>query len=152
MTKFSIFSDPTRKLSAVLPELRRITTLLLSAKCTRPLFQGRTGCGGRPSGWHDIVTYARVHFLFVFRSLSKHTDRTDLFTDVSNQRKRSHFWGHPVFIRHVCVTLIVTWSGCVILLQALHAFLCRQLMASVTSYRSSFRITTRNTIRYIPQP
>ena len=26
------------------------------AKCTRPLFQGRTGCGGRPSGWHDIVT------------------------------------------------------------------------------------------------
>jgi len=22
----------------------------------RPLFQGRTGCGGRPSGWHDIVT------------------------------------------------------------------------------------------------
>ena len=32
------------------------TTLLPSAKCTRPLFQGRTGCGGRPSGWHDIVT------------------------------------------------------------------------------------------------
>jgi len=30
--------------------------LLPSAKCTRPLFQGRTGCGGRPSGWHDIVT------------------------------------------------------------------------------------------------
>jgi len=33
------------------------TTLLQpSAKCTRPLFQGRTGCGGRPSRWHDIVT------------------------------------------------------------------------------------------------
>jgi len=30
--------------------------LLPSAKCTRPLFQGRTGCGERPSGWHDIVT------------------------------------------------------------------------------------------------
>jgi len=32
------------------------TTLLHSAKCTRPLFQGRTGCGGSPSSWHDIVT------------------------------------------------------------------------------------------------
>ena len=31
-------------------------TLLPSAKCTRPLFQGRTGCGWRPSGWHDIIT------------------------------------------------------------------------------------------------
>ena len=37
----------------------KITTLLPSAKCTRPLFQGRTGCGGRPSGWHDIVTCQR---------------------------------------------------------------------------------------------
>ena len=34
----------------------KTTTLLPSAKCTRPLFQGRTGCGGRPSRWHDIVT------------------------------------------------------------------------------------------------
>ena len=34
----------------------KTTTLLHSANCTRPLFQGRTGCGGRPSGWHDIVT------------------------------------------------------------------------------------------------
>ena len=34
----------------------KTTTLLPSAKCTRPLFQGRTACGGRPSGWHDIVT------------------------------------------------------------------------------------------------
>ena len=34
----------------------KTSTLLPSAKCTRPLFQGRTGCGGRPSGWHDIVT------------------------------------------------------------------------------------------------
>ena len=35
-------------------------TLLPSAKCTRPLFPGRTGCGGRPSGWHDIVRCQRL--------------------------------------------------------------------------------------------
>jgi len=28
----------------------KTTTLLPSAKCTRPLFQCQTGCGGRPSG------------------------------------------------------------------------------------------------------
>ena len=38
----------------------KTTTLLPSAKCTRPLFQGRTGCGGRPSSWHDIVTCQRL--------------------------------------------------------------------------------------------
>jgi len=38
----------------------KTTTLLPSAKCTRPLFQGRTGYGGRPSGWHDIVTCQRL--------------------------------------------------------------------------------------------
>jgi len=38
----------------------KTTTLLPSAKSTRPLFQGRTGCGGRPSGWHDIVTCQRL--------------------------------------------------------------------------------------------
>jgi len=38
----------------------KTTTLLPTAKCTRPLFQGRTGCGGRPSGWHDIVTSQRL--------------------------------------------------------------------------------------------
>jgi len=38
----------------------KTTTLLPSAKCTRRLFQGRTGCGGRPSGWHDIVTCQRL--------------------------------------------------------------------------------------------
>jgi len=38
----------------------KTTTLLHSAKCTRPLFQGRTGCGGRPSGWQDIVTCQRL--------------------------------------------------------------------------------------------
>jgi len=44
----------------------KTTTLLHSAKCTGrtgPLFQGRTGCGGRPSGWHDIVTCQRLVFL-----------------------------------------------------------------------------------------
>jgi len=40
----------------------KTTTLLPSAKCTRPLFRGRTGCGGRPSGWHDIVTCQRLVF------------------------------------------------------------------------------------------
>ena len=38
----------------------KTTTLLYSAKCTRSLFQGRTGCAGRPSGWHDIVTCQRL--------------------------------------------------------------------------------------------
>jgi len=38
----------------------KTTTLLPSAKCARPLFQGRTGCGWRPSGWHDIVTCQRL--------------------------------------------------------------------------------------------
>ena len=51
--------------STTMPELQeygnsKTTTLLPSAKCMRPLFQGRTGCGGRPSGWHDIVTCQRL--------------------------------------------------------------------------------------------
>ena len=50
----------------------KTTTLLPAAKCTRPLFQGRTGCGGRPSGWHDIVTCQRlVWWLFVPSNESK---------------------------------------------------------------------------------
>ena len=63
--KFSIISDPTRKFS--LSRLNSVeygncktTTLLPSTKCTRPLFQGWTGCSGRPSGWHDIVTCQRL--------------------------------------------------------------------------------------------
>ena len=40
----------------------KTTTLLPSAKCMRPLFQSRTGCGGSPSGWHDIVTCQRLSF------------------------------------------------------------------------------------------
>jgi len=38
----------------------KTTTLLHLAKCTRPLFQGRTGCSGRPSGWHDIVSFRHM--------------------------------------------------------------------------------------------
>jgi len=73
--KFSVFSDPTRKLSALSPEFRRIrnsktTALLPSAKCTRPPFQGRTGCGGRPSGWHDIVTCQRLELPLHFKGLN----------------------------------------------------------------------------------
>ena len=41
------------------------TTLLPLAKYTRPFLQGRTGYGGRPSGWHDIVTCQRL-VLFCF--------------------------------------------------------------------------------------
>jgi len=41
--------------------------LLPSAKCTRPIFQGRTGCGGRPSGWHDIVTCQHLVTLKLFK-------------------------------------------------------------------------------------
>ena len=43
----------------------KTTTLLPSAKCTRPLFRGRTGCGGRPSGWHDIVTCQRLVIIII---------------------------------------------------------------------------------------
>ena len=65
--KFSIFSVPLGNFLLSRPnsvEYRnsKTTTLLPSAKCTRPLFQGRTGCGGRPSGWHDIVTCQRLVF------------------------------------------------------------------------------------------
>jgi len=51
----------------------KTTTLLPSAKCTRPFFQRRTGCGGRLSGWHDIVTCQRlVKFMIVLLLLSMH--------------------------------------------------------------------------------
>ena len=71
--KFSIFSDLANFLvsrpNSVEYGNSKTTTFLHSAKCTRPLFQGRTGCGGRPSGWgwHDIVTCQRL-VLFSFRS------------------------------------------------------------------------------------
>ena len=52
----------------------KTTTLLPSAKCTRPLFQGRTGCGGRPSGWHDIVTCLRLVYIISGLFRAKWTD------------------------------------------------------------------------------
>ena len=48
----------------------KTTTLLPSAKCTRPLFQGRTGCYGRPSGWHDIVTCQRLVYSILVKQLN----------------------------------------------------------------------------------
>jgi len=59
----------------------KTTTLLPSAKCTRPLFQGRTGCGGRPSGWHDIVTCQRlVYFLCRLMLRPRLTEIRETFT------------------------------------------------------------------------
>ena len=45
----------------------KTTTLLSSAKCTRPLFQCRTRCGGRPSSWHDIVACQRLVLIVLIR-------------------------------------------------------------------------------------
>jgi len=38
-------------------------------------FQGRTGCGGRPSGWHDIVTGQRLVTFAVIQHTDRMTDR-----------------------------------------------------------------------------
>jgi len=64
-SNFSYFRTPLAnfllsRLNSIEYGNSKTTTLLPSAKCTRPLFQGRSGCGGRPSGWHDIVTCQRV--------------------------------------------------------------------------------------------
>jgi len=45
----------------------KTTTLLSSAKCTRPLFQGRTGCGGRPSGWHHMPASSFFYIFLLYR-------------------------------------------------------------------------------------
>ena len=65
--KLSIFWDPTRNFLLSRPNSveygnskKTRPTLQPSAKCTRQLFQGRTGCGGCPSGWHDIITCQRL--------------------------------------------------------------------------------------------
>jgi len=73
--KFSIFSDHAlanfllSRPNSVEYGNSETTTLLRSAKCrpTRPLFQGRTGCGGRPSGWHDIVTCQRLVIIWIMQ-------------------------------------------------------------------------------------
>jgi len=58
--------------------------LLPSAKCTRPLFQSRTGCGGRPSGWHDIVTCQHLVELCL--------DRPSRSFHLSKQKSNLLFW------------------------------------------------------------
>jgi len=63
--KFSIFSDPLANFLLSRPNSveygnSKTTTLLPSAKCTRPRFQSQTGCRGRPSRWHDIVARQRL--------------------------------------------------------------------------------------------
>ena len=74
--KLSDFHDVIKKWKSCIGQIpssteriscSKTTTLLPSAKCTHPLFQCRTGCGGRPSGWHDIVTCQRiVYFVNIF--------------------------------------------------------------------------------------
>ena len=64
-SKFPYFRNPLANFLLSRPNSieygnSKTTTLLPSAKCTRPLFQGRTGCGRRPSGWHDIVKCQRL--------------------------------------------------------------------------------------------
>jgi len=58
MKKSCIIQTPSSTERFVLKQLPG--TLLPSAKCTRPLFRGRTGCG-----WHDIVTCQRLVRFFV---------------------------------------------------------------------------------------
>jgi len=85
-------------------------TLLPSAKCTRSLFQGRTGCGGRPSGWHDIVTCQRLVYLSVYLSIylsiylfylffTDNQTESGIFIDVSYQTKWFHFFGPSCMFR-----------------------------------------------------
>ena len=75
---------------------------LPSAKCTRPLFQGRTGCGGRPSGWHDIVTcHSLVYLLFM----------AALFSGPGNGGSRKFYtWWTLSVVREV-TTWIFSWSS-----------------------------------------
>jgi len=48
----------------------KTTTLLPSAKCTLPLFQGRTGCGRRLDPVGIISSHASVYYLLFFYSLT----------------------------------------------------------------------------------
>jgi len=54
----------------------KTTTLLPSAKCTRPLFRSNwlRRHGGRPSGWHDIVTCQRLVWRWFFKETVRDTD------------------------------------------------------------------------------
>ena len=62
--------------------------MLPSAKCTRPLFQRRTGCGGRPSGWHDIVTCQRLVFVSGHKTDGEDDDdELNRLTDVLGEKR-----------------------------------------------------------------
>ena len=80
--KFSIYWTPLANFLLSRPNSVeygncKTTTLLPSAKCTRPLFQGRTGCGGRLSGWHDIVTCQRLVFHFTLLMIANGKEITN---------------------------------------------------------------------------
>ena len=80
----------------------KTTTLLPSAKRTRQLFQGRTSCGGRPSGWHDIVTCQRL--------VIKHQVHGFLFLPRDAMHKRG-YCRHAVSVcPSICLT--VTFMSC----------------------------------------
>ena len=74
----------------------KTTTLLPSAKCTRPLFQGRTGCGGRPSSWHDIVICQRLVYICLLHA------RNDNYTTMPKVFINHHFF----ITRHSLVCLL----------------------------------------------
>ena len=81
------------------------TTLLPSAKCTRPLFQGRTGCGGRPSGWHDIVTCQRLVLILNFTVFErKLTQLPPLAVRVSGDLQAVDFKKSDVIISSIPTT------------------------------------------------
>jgi len=72
--------------------------LLPSAKCTCPLFQGRTGCGGRPSGWHDIVTCQHLVFLGIG------VGRAEIPIETRLEKKNSGKL--TAYCLHVCLQMI----------------------------------------------
>ena len=63
----------------------KTTTLLPSANCKRPLFQGRTGCGGRPSGWHDIVTCQLLVFTVLRMKIEQNPSVVGKFNAILGQ-------------------------------------------------------------------
>jgi len=101
----------------------KTTTLLHSAKYTRPLFQNRTGCGGRPSGWHDIVTCQ--HLVYYGRPLGVAWAKSIIFCQcffkiflwppyspalVNGGSRKFYTWWNLSVIREV-TTWIFSWSS-----------------------------------------
>ena len=77
--KFSTFSDPTHKLSALPPELRTLKQLHCCPRLNvrvHALFRSNwlRRHGGRPSGWHDIVTCQRLVWRWFFKETVRDTD------------------------------------------------------------------------------